>query len=195
MIKLALTGGIGTGKSTTLAMFESLGVPVLSADQVVHELLRKEGEGFAPVAALFPTAVIETGICRKTLGSIVFSDDEALKKLEAILHPLVQKTEDDFLQKMQQAGQPLAVVEIPLLFETGGERRFDKVVVTAASAFTKWRRVKDRPHMTRERFRAIVARQWPDTKKLARADFIVHTGLGKAAAMRQVRTIVRKLHA
>jgi dephospho-CoA kinase len=193
MIRVALTGGIGTGKSTTLGLFERLGVPTLSADAVVHQLLRRDGAAYALVAKRFPDAKKPEGICRKTLGQNVFSDAEALRTLEAILHPLVQKAEQEFLHHAHIGGHALAVVEIPLLFETGGQKRFDVVVVTSASAFLKWKRVKDRDHMTRERFDSIVKRQWPDAKKLARADFVVHTGLGKASALRQVETIVRTL--
>lgn len=195
MKKVALTGGIGTGKSTTLAMFKAHGVPVLSADTVVHRLLKKSGAGFAPVAKRFPEAVIDTGICRKTLGAIVFNDDVALKELEAILHPLVRKAENAFMQSMRASGYKVAVIEIPLLFETKGQRRFDVVVVTMASAAVKWRRVKNRANMTEERFRAIVKHQWADAKKVALADYVVHTGLGRASAMHQVAEILEELDA
>lgn len=192
MIRVALTGGIGTGKSTTLALFERLGVPCLNADAVVHQLLARGGAAYAAVATQFPSTQTPEGICRKTLGDLVFADASALHKLESILHPLVVQAEAAFLHSVQA---PLAVVEIPLLFETGSQSRFDVIVVTTASPMTKWWRVKGRPHMTEAKFRAIVARQWPEAKKLAHADFVVHTGLGKAAALRQVKQIVSTLHA
>ncbi len=192
MMRLALTGGIGTGKSTTLAMFARLGVPVLSADAIVHRLLAVPGVPYDAVASAFPDAVMQGRICRQMLGRLVFSDAPALARLEAILHPPVQRAEAQFLLACRA---PLAVVEIPLLFETSGQTRFDAVVVTAASPDIKWRRVQQRAHMTREAFEAILARQWPDVKKLAHADFVVHTGLGQATAFRQVKTIVGCVHA
>ncbi len=193
-IIIGLTGGIGMGKTTVAAQFAAFGARIESADTIVHRLLSEEGEACAQVKQTFPGAVIEGKIDRKALGKIVFADSEKRKNLEAILHPLVIAAENEFIAREQALGTRLLVLDIPLLFETGGEARCDVTVVASAPAFIQRQRVMKRPGMTEEKFRAIVAAQMPDSEKRARADFIVQTGLGKAFSYFQVKAIVRKLH-
>lgn len=191
MIILGLTGSIGMGKSTTAAMFEAFGVPVHDADRTVHELYR--GKAVAPVAAAFPEAVADGMVDRRKLSAAVIGKPEALRRLEAIVHPLVREAEVDFLQRHRSAGTPLVVLDIPLLFEAGGQTRVDKVAVVTASADEQRRRVLARPDMTPEKLDAILARQVPDAEKRARADFIVDTGRGLEAARAEVARIIGAL--
>jgi dephospho-CoA kinase len=189
MIVLGLTGSIGTGKSTTAAMFHDLGVPVHDADATVHDLYR--GDAVAPVAARFPQALSEGVIDRKVLAALLAEAPERFRELEAIIHPLVRARETAFLKAEGQNGSPLVLLDIPLLFETGGEARVDKVVVVTCDPETQRQRVLARPGMTEEKFRLILSRQMPDAEKRRRADFIVDTGNGLEAARKQVEEIIR----
>jgi dephospho-CoA kinase len=195
MFVLGLTGSIGMGKSTVAAMFRRLGVPVHDADAVAHTLLGPGGAAVDAVASAFDGVVAGVGasarIDRKALGALVFDDAAALTRLEAILHPMVRAREGEFLRRQTRRGSRLVVLDVPLLYETGGERRCDAVAVVSAPDFVQAARVLARPGMTRERLAQILARQMPDTQKRRRADFVLPTGLGKATTLRAVAAVVR----
>jgi dephospho-CoA kinase len=194
MIVLGLTGSIGMGKSTAAAMFRRIGVPLFDADRAVHRLLAPGGAAVAPVTAAFPgSANAKGGIDHALLGGRVFGDAAALRRLEGILHPLVRKEERGFLALARARGAPLVVLDIPLLFETGGAGRCDYVAVVSAPGFLQRQRVIRRPGMSESRYAAILARQMPDLEKRRRADFVVPTGLGKNVSLRRLGAIVRLL--
>lgn len=184
MIIIGLTGSIGTGKSTTAGMFRDLGVPVNDADQVVHDLYRNEAVD--PVGAVFPEAVKDGTVDRKTLSRLLSADPSLFKKLEAIVHPLVRKKETEFLEHHRKAGSDVVLLDIPLLFETAGTDRVDVVVVVTCSPEVQRQRVLNRPGMTEEKFELILSRQVPDAEKRRRADYIVDTDHGLDSAKRQV---------
>ncbi|HQS08822.1 MAG: dephospho-CoA kinase [Rhizobiales bacterium 24-66-13] len=188
---LGLTGSIGMGKSATAGLFRAEGVPVYDADAAVHALYR--GEAVAPVEAAFPGVTRDGVIDRPALSARVLGDAAAMKRLEAIVHPLVRAQEMAFLAKARAAGARLVVLDIPLLFETGGERRVHAVAVVSAPAAVQKRRVLERSGMTPERFEAILAKQLPDSLKRTRAHFLIDTGRGFDSARHQVRGIVRAL--
>ena len=188
MIVLGLTGSIGTGKSTTAAMFHDLGVAVHDADAAVHDLYRREA--VAPVAERFPEALKDGGIDRKALSAVLARSPERFGELEAIIHPLVRAREKAFLDAERQNGSPLVLLDIPLLYETGGEARVDKVVVVTCDPATQRQRVLGRPGMTEEKFQLILSRQMPDAEKRRRADFLIDTGKGLEAARKQVEEVV-----
>jgi dephospho-CoA kinase len=188
---LGLTGSIGMGKSTVAAMFADAGVPVFDADATVHRL---QGPGGALVAAIedrFPGTTGAQGVDRTALGAAVLGDDQAMRALEAIVHPAVRAEREAFLARHRDA--PLIVFDIPLLFETGGERAVDRVVVVSASAPVQRERVLARPGMTPARFDAIYSRQLLDTEKRARADFVIPTDVSldetRAAVMRVIACV------
>ncbi|HZB91375.1 MAG TPA: dephospho-CoA kinase [Stellaceae bacterium] len=194
MIVLGLTGSVGMGKSTAAAMFRRLGVPVHDSDVAVHRLLGRNGAAVKRVAAEFAGVLRGDGsIDRAALGAKVFGDGAALARLERILHPLVRASQQRFLAVARARRAPLVVLDVPLLFETGGGRRCDKVVVVSAPAFLQRRRVMARPGMTQARFRAILAKQMPDPEKRRRADYVVPSGLGRAVTFRRLRQIVERL--
>jgi dephospho-CoA kinase len=193
MIVLGLTGGIGMGKSTASAMLRRMKVPVHDADETVHRLLARGGAAVAAVAREFPGVEKEGAIDRTALGQRVFGDAPALRRLEAILHPLVRAQEREFLRRARLRRQPIAVLDIPLLFETGGERRVDGVILVTAPAFLQRRRVLARSGMTPRRLAAILKRQTPDAIRRRRADFTVPSGLGRAVTFCRLRRIVRLL--
>ncbi|WP_019994629.1 dephospho-CoA kinase [Aureimonas ureilytica] len=193
MITLGLTGSIGMGKSTTAAMFAARGCPVHSADEAVHRLY--SGRAAPLVEARFPGTTPGGVVDRVRLSAAVLDDAEALRDLERIVHPLVREEEARFLDEARQAGATVAVLDIPLLFETGGEARVDRTLVVSAPADIQRARVLARPGMTPERFEAILAKQMPDAEKRRRADFIVDTGAGLAEAQAQVEAILRELAA
>jgi dephospho-CoA kinase len=188
---LGLTGSIGMGKSTTAAMFRDLGCPVHDADAEVHRLYG--GEAVAPVGLLHPDVVVDGRIDRERLSRHVVGSPERLRQLEAIIHPLVRTSEAAFVARARAAGAPLVVLDIPLLFETGGEARCDGVVVVTAPADIQRERVLSRPGMTADKLAGILARQMPDADKRARADFVVDTGRGMDVARAEVRSIVAEL--
>jgi len=190
MIILGLTGSIGMGKTTAAAMFRAEGVPVHDADAAVHRLIGPGGSAVAAVADAFPGVETQDGIDRARLGKAVFGDDAALARLEAILHPMVRRSERAFLRRHSARRRRLVVLDIPLLFETGAERRCDRVAVVSAPAYVQAQRVLSRPGMTRDKFAAILARQVPDAEKRRLADFVIQSGLGRHHALQQVRRIV-----
>lgn len=193
MIIIGLTGGIATGKSTVARQFEKLGAAVYDADRAVHRLLAKGGAGVAPVGKAFPKARVNDAIDRKTLSAEVFGKPAALKRLERILHPLVWKEERAFLTRAQRRGRKFAVLEIPLLFETGADARCDYVVLTWAPSHVQKRRALSRSGMSEEKLRAILARQMPHALRRRNADFVIHTGLGKAYSLRRAKTILQHI--
>ncbi|CUS43309.1 Dephospho-CoA kinase [hydrothermal vent metagenome] len=171
---LGLTGSIGLGKPTVAAMFEELGVPVFDSDAAVHRLQGEGGRLVAAIEAMFPDTTGPKGVDRTLLGEAVLADPRALKRLEALVHPAVGEERAAFIAA--HADAPLVGFDLPLLFETGGETRVDKVVVVSAPAEAQRVRVLARPGMTEARFDAILARQMPDAEKRARADFVIPTG-------------------
>ena len=190
MVVIGLTGSLGMGKTTTLRFFAEAGVPVYDADETVHRLYG--GEAAASIEAVFPGTTGEQGVDRAKLAQAVLGDAAALARLEAIVHPLVRREELRFLEAARGAGAPVAVLDIPLLFETGGDRRVDAVVVVSAPAEMQRARAFERPGMTEEKFRALLAKQIPDQEKRRRADFVVDTSQGYDSARAQVHAILRK---
>lgn len=193
MIVLGLTGSIGTGKSTTAAMFADLGVPVHDADRAVHDLYA--GEAVAPIAAAFPGAVRDGKVERAALSEILRQAPERFGELEQVVHPLVREREAAFLAHHREAGTPIVLLDIPLLFETGGASRVDKVVVVTCDPAIQRQRVLARPGMTEEKFDLIRARQMPDAEKRKRADFVVDSGHGLEPARLRVAEIIDTLNA
>jgi dephospho-CoA kinase len=190
MIVLGLTGSIGMGKSTTTAMFADESAMVWNADNAVHALYARGGAAVGPVGEAFPGVVVDGAIDRARLAEALGRDDMAFRRLETIVHPLVAQGRLADLEAARAGGVKLAVLDIPLLFETGGERAVDAVVVVTAPAEVQADRVLSRPGMTRERFDAIQARQVPDAEKRRRADFVIDTSRGLDVAHARVREIV-----
>jgi dephospho-CoA kinase len=191
MFVLGLTGSIGMGKSTTAQLFRDEGVPVYDADAAVHELY--ESDAVVPIEAAFPGTTADGVVDRAKLSQRVVSNPDAMKTLEAIVHPLVRKAEQHFLQAAEANGAKIAVLDIPLLFETGGDNRVDAVVVVTAPHEVQRKRVLERSGMTEEKLDALLAKQMPDADKRRRADFIVDTGHGLDHARREVREILARL--
>jgi len=191
MLVLGLTGSVAMGKSTTARFFAEEGVPVHDADTVVHRLY--EGDAVPVIEAAFPGTTADGKVDRVKLGSRVMGDLAALRQLEAIVHPMVQDAEQRFLAEAEAKGAPVAVLDIPLLFETGGDRRVDAVVVATAPAEVQRARVLERPGMTEQRLEAMLARQMPDSEKRLRADFVVDTSRGFDDARAQVQAILQRL--
>jgi dephospho-CoA kinase len=191
MFVLGLTGSVAMGKSTTARFFAEEGVPVHDADSVVHRLY--EGDAVPVIEAAFPGTTTGGKVDRVKLGSRVMGDLAALRQLEAIVHPMVQDAEARFLAEAEAQGAPVALLDIPLLFETGGDARVDAVVVATAPAEVQRARVLERPGMTLQRLEAMLARQLPDSEKRRRADFIVDTSRGFDDARAQVQEILRKV--
>lgn len=194
MIVLGLTGSIGMGKSAAAAMLRRLKVPLFDADRTVHRLLAPGGGAVERVAAAFPgVRDAAGGIDRRRLGARVFGDPAALAQLEAILHPMVAAAEKRFVAKARARRDSLVVLDVPLLFESGGALRCDYVLVVSAPAFLQRQRVLRRPGMTRARLAAVLATQMPDREKRRRADFVVATGLGRGLTLRRLKAILRIL--
>ncbi len=193
MLLVGLTGSIGMGKSETAKMFARHGVPVCDSDATVHALYDLGGAAVEPVGAAFPGVVVDGRIDRERLSREVVGKPEALRRLEAIVHPLVALAQRGFLDRAAAAGAPMVVLDIPLLFETGGRARVDVVVVVSAPADVQRERVMRRPGMTAEKLDAILAKQMPDADKRARADFVVDTSKGLAQAEAQVVAIIDAL--
>jgi dephospho-CoA kinase len=191
MIVLGLTGSIGMGKSTTARMFSEAGVPVHDSDEAVHRLYA--GAAAPLVGQAFPGTVAGGVVDRARLAEQVVGDPQAIVRLEKIVHPLVRADAEAFLAHHRVANAPLVVLDIPLLFETGGTGRVDKIAVVTAPAGMQRQRVLSRPGMTPEKFDAIVARQTPDEEKRRRADFVIDTGHGIEAARADVRSIISEL--
>ena len=191
LLIVGLTGSIGMGKSTTAAMFKARGVPVHDADAAVHRLYR--GRAVEPVEAAFPGVTSNGAVDRARLSKRVLGDAAALAQLERIVHPLVRESETAFLAQGRAAGHPLALIDVPLLFESGEASRVDVIVVATADAVTQRARVLARPGMTEAKLDAILARQMPDRDKRRSAHFLVDSGRGLPAAERQVEAILRAL--
>lgn len=173
MIRLGLTGSIGMGKSTTAGLFREAGVPVWDADAAVHRLYALGGAAVGPIGALYPDAIVGRAVSRKVLKDIIAQDRDALRRIEAIVHPLVAADRAAFIAEAGDA--PLVVLDIPLLYETGAEAGLDKVLVVTAPPEVQRQRVLDRGTMTAAEFEAILARQMPDAQKRDRADFVIET--------------------
>lgn len=194
MIILGLTGSIGMGKSNAAGMLRRLGVPLFDADAVVHRLLASGGAAARTIENLFPGVRDESGaIDRRRLGQRVFGDPAALRRLEAVLHPMVRQAERRFVAQARARRAPLVVLDIPLLFETGAPERCDFVLVVSAPLRLQRERVMRRSGMTASRFADILRAQLPDREKRRRADFVVATALGRGVTFRRLQAIVRRL--
>jgi dephospho-CoA kinase len=191
MIRIGLTGSIGMGKSTTAKLFADAGVPVHDADAAVHDLYR--GEAVPLVEAAFPGTTRDGIVDRVALGKQLSSEPTGFKRLEAIVHPLVRARERAFLEQQKAGGADLVVLDIPLLFESGGAQRVDKIVVVSSDPQIQRFRVLARADMTEEKFNLILSRQMPDAEKRARADYVVNTGDGIETARKQVDEIIADL--
>ncbi len=191
MFILGLTGSIGMGKSATAKMFADEGVPVHDADAAVHRLY--EGEATPLIERAFPGTTSGGIVDRAKLGQKVLGDEAAIGRLEQIVHPLVLQVRERFLADAEASGAKVAVLDIPLLYETGGDARCDAVVVVSAPADVQKTRAFERPGMTQSKFAAILAKQMPDVEKRARADFVVDTSQGFDAARAQVREILAQV--
>jgi len=189
MLVLGLTGSIGMGKSTCAEMFAEMGVPIFDADATVHRLYR--GRAAPLVEAAFPGTVVDGTVDRTRLGAEVFGKPAAIARLEGIVHPLVHETEIEFLKKAAEAGRRVVLLDIPLLFEVGGEDRVDVIVLVSTSPEIQRERAFKRPGMTEERFAAILAKQMPDDEKRRRAHFIVDTSGSFDETRRQVADVMR----
>jgi dephospho-CoA kinase len=190
MILLGLTGSIGMGKSTTAKLFEEAGVPVYDADATVHRLY--EGEAAPAIEAAFPGTTVNGKVDRNKLSARVVHDPAAMKALEGIVHPMLGTSRQKFLLDAEHSGASVAVVDVPLLFETGGEKRVDAVVVVTTSPEIQRARILARENMTPEKLDAILARQLPDAEKRARADFVVDTSDGLEPVRARIRDILQQ---
>jgi dephospho-CoA kinase len=188
MIILGLTGSIGMGKSTTANLFAEAGVPVYDADATVHRLY--EGEAVPAIEAAFPGTTADGKVDRNRLSAQVVHDPSAMRQLEQIVHPMLGASRQKFLDDAEQSGAPVAVVDVPLLFETGGEKRVDAVVVVTTTPEIQRQRILARENMTGEKLDAILARQLPDAEKRKRADFVVDTSHGPDPVRARIRDIL-----
>jgi len=193
MIVIGLTGSVAMGKTETAKMFRALGIAVFDSDAEVHRQYRKGGKGAEAVSRLFPETVIEGAVDREKLAKRVLANPDAMRRLEAAIHPIVRAGQDAFLDQCRASGEAIAVLDIPLLFETGREREVDAVVVVSAPPEVQRQRVLLRPGMNPEKLKRILARQMPDEEKRAKADYVVDTSRGLDFAAAQVRDIVAKL--
>ena len=191
MFILGLTGSIGMGKSATAKMFAEEGVPVYDADAAVHRLY--EGEATSAIEAAFPGTTKDGKVDRDILSKRALGDGEAIKRLEQIVHPLVAQARERFLAEAERKGAMLAVVDVPLLFETGGDKRCDAVVVVSAPPEIQRKRAFERAGMTERKHAALMAKQVPDDEKRRRADFVVDTSQGYEPARAQVRDILGRI--
>jgi dephospho-CoA kinase len=190
MIILGLTGSIGMGKSTTATLFAEAGVPVYDADATVHMLY--EGEAVPAIEAAFPGTTVDGKVDRNKLSARVVHDPAAIKRLEQIVHPMLGASRQKFLDDAERSGAPVAVVDVPLLFETGGEKRVDAVVVVTTTPELQRQRILARDNMTSEKLDAILARQLPDAEKRSRADFVVDTSDGLDPVRLRIRDILNE---
>ncbi|BDA86859.1 dephospho-CoA kinase [Aureimonas sp. SA4125] len=191
MLVLGLTGSIGMGKSATAAMAEAAGIPVHSADAAVHRLYA--GPLAAPIEALFPGTTRDGVVDREALARRVLGDPRAMMALEALVHPMVRAEEAAFLDACRAVGEKLVLLDVPLLFESGRTGAVDRILVVSAPAAVQRERVLARPGMTVEKFEAILARQMPDAEKRAKADYVIDTSKGLAAAERDLHAIIADL--
>jgi dephospho-CoA kinase len=193
VIVIGLTGSVGMGKSTAASLLRDMGLPVYDADRAVHRLMAKGGKAVAAVEAAFPGVTRNGAVDRKLLGTRVFGHPAEMKRLEAILHPMVRQAERRFLQLCRSRQEPIAVLDIPLLYETGAEKRCDLVIVLTAPQFLQDQRVLKRPGMSPQRLAEIKAKQMPDAEKRKRADIVIDTGLGLRHTRTALRNVLRKL--
>lgn len=200
MIILGLTGSIGMGKSTIATMLKSLNIPVHDADACVHDLLSVKNPASLAVAVAFPYYEFPDlyerktkAIKRKELGALVFHDDEKRARLEGILHPLVRKSQADFIRAAALMRREIICLDIPLLFETGAQTRVDYTLCITAPAFIQRARVMARPNMNEGKFAAILSRQMQDGEKRARADFVIRNGLNRAHTMKELKTVLQEI--
>lgn len=191
MLILGLTGSIGMGKSTTAKLFMEAGVPVYDADAAVHKIY--EGEAAPAVEAAFPGTTVDGKVDRAKLSAKIVHDPAAIKQLEQIVHPMLGASRQKFLQAAEQSGAPVVVMDIPLLFETGGEKRVDAVVVVTTTPENQRERILARGTMTDEALDAILARQLPDAEKRKRADFVVDTSHGLDPVRTRIRDILAEV--
>ena len=190
MIILGLTGSIGMGKSTTATLFAEAGVPVYDADATVHMLY--EGEAVSAIEAAFPGTTVDGKVDRNKLSARVVHDPAAIKRLEQIVHPMLGASRQKFLDDAERSGAAVAVVDVPLLFETGGEKRVDAVVVVTTTPELQRQRILARDNMSSEKLDAILARQLPDAEKRRRADFVVDTSDGLDPVRLRIRDILNE---
>ena len=191
MLILGLTGSIGMGKSTTAKLFAEAGVPVYDADAAVHKIY--EGEAAPAVEAAFPGTTVDGKVDRVRLSARVLNDPAAIRQLEQIVHPMLGASRKKFLDDAERSGAPVALVDVPLLFETGGEKRVDAVVVVTTTPEAQRERILARDNMTSEKLDAILARQLPDAEKRKRADFVVDTSHGLDPVRAAIRDILAKI--
>lgn len=192
---IGLTGSIGMGKSTAASMLRDFGIPVFDADAAVHRLLARGGAAVGTIEAAFPGVVRDGAVDRQELGRRVFGDREALRRLERIVHPLVYRAERAFIARATKAGATIIVRDVPLLFETGGDRRCDATIVVSAPAHIQRHRVMARPGMTAEKLAGILKAQMPDARKRKRATYVVPTGQGRQVTRERLAAIIHDLRA
>lgn len=190
---LGLTGSIGMGKSTVGKMFEKEGIPLYNVDAEIHKLYQPGGAAVAPIGDEFPEAVIAGRVDRPALSKLVLGDDAAIKRLERIVHPLVGLGRSSFISDAEQKEEPFVLLDVPLIFETGGEKNFDTIIVVSAPKDVQRARVLARPDMTEEKFEAILARQTPDAEKREKADFVIDTNCSEEETYAQVQSLIKKL--
>jgi dephospho-CoA kinase len=193
MIVLGLTGGIGMGKSTAAAAFRRAHIPVFDADAAVHRLQARGGRAVRAIEAAFPGTVRDGAVDRMALRQAVLGKPAALARLEGILHPMVQQEERAFVARGRRRGDRAVVLDIPLLFETGGDARVDRVVVVSAPRSVQMQRVRARRRMNAADIAAVIARQMPDSEKRRRADLVVSTGLSRHYSLRTLSRLIREI--
>lgn len=193
MLVIGLTGGIGMGKSTVAKLFAARGVPFFNADDAVHRLQAPGGKAIPALAAAFPGTVQEGVLNRAALRDIVLADPAALKRLERIMHPLVQREESIFRASAVRRRARAVLLDIPLLFESGGEKRVDKTITVSAPRNVQISRVRRRGKMSSAQIETIIAKQMPDAEKRARADYVINTGLSRFHTTRAVRRLIKVL--
>jgi dephospho-CoA kinase len=184
MLIIGLTGGIAMGKSTAARFYRAAHIPVFDADATVHQLQSRNGRAMPALRGAFPTAVGPNGLDRAALRRLVMADRQQLARLEAIMHPLVTEARQQFLARARRAGTPIVVLDIPLLFETGGDRRVDLIVTASAPPSVQFHRIRHERHLSDGEIKAILARQAPDRLRIRRADLVVRTGLSRYHAWR-----------
>lgn len=195
MVIVGLTGSIGMGKTTAAAMLRRMGIPIHSSDAAVHRLLGRGGAAVEAIGRAFPGVIRDGAVDRRALGAVVFGRADALRRLEAIVHPLVRAAQHRFLAQAAARHVRVTVLDIPLLFETGGDRLVDASICVTAPAFVQQQRVLARPGMTEARLETVRGCQMPDRIKRRRADFVVHTGTGRDFTRRQLCAVMRQVRA
>ena len=193
MIVLGLTGGIGMGKSTAAAAFRRARIPVFDADAAVHRLQARGGRAIHAIAVAFPGTVRDGTVDRNALRHAVLGSPEALSRLEAVLHPMVREEERAFVARARRRSSRAVVLDIPLLFETGGDRRVDCVIVVSAPRDVQMHRIRARRRMSEADIRAVIGRQMPDAEKRRRADVVIRTGLSRHASLRALSRVIEKV--